>query len=272
MKEPIEIINAKKEYLDELKGRVNRFMEEITVIEKIEGITNWEQQAYSNLPEEAEEIPMNELVENLQKELDYLVSVYPLPPKYDQSYRGGTIAVAASGSSIAYEIVGRIGDIGTPEAIKYANNFIASFEALQVGQKREEEVRSFIQKFKNDDLSSRYENCLESISQYHIINKGKKETVANFIRNLLNGVYGQLFEIARKNPNENMPWVLMANRLANSTIAENVIICQETEKSSLLSRTSDVLKDRDAGSLTNIDNIWVQTLEHLYILSNSLRI
>jgi len=272
MKKPIEIINAKKEYLDELKDRVNSILEVFPLIDKVEDVTNWEQQAFSNLPEEAEEIPTNDLVENLQIEYDHLVSAFPLPPKYDPSFRGGTIAMTTSGSTIAYEFVGRVGDIGTPDATKYANLFIASFETLQLNQNREEEVRSFIQKFKNAGLSSRYENCIESISQYHLIIKGKKEPVANFIRNLLNGVSGQLFEIARKSPKENMTWEEMAKRLANSPIAVNIIIRQEKEQSNLLSRTADVLKDRDAGSITNIDNIWVQVLGHLYILANSLKI
>lgn len=272
MKKPIEIINAKKEYVNELKDRVNSILEAVPIIDQIEAVTNWEEQAFSNIPDEAEEVPANNLVENLQIEFNNLVTTFPLPPKYDRSLLGGTISMTASGSSSAFEFIGMVGDIGTPDAVDYSNTFALSFIALQASQNRVDAIRSFINKFNNIDLSSRFENCVDSISQYHVTVLGKRESVANFIRNLLWGVSGQLFEIARKHPKENMSWQVMAKRLANLNFAEDVILRQEKEQSNLVSRTTDVLKDRDVGSLTNIDNIWVQTLEHLYILSNSLNV
>jgi hypothetical protein len=272
MKKPIEIINIKKAYINEIKERANSILEALPIIDEIEAVTNWEEQAFSNIPSEAEEVPTNNLVENLQNELIYLVTAFPLPPKYDPSLIGGTISMTSSGSTSAFEFIGLVGDIGTPYAIDYSNTYKLSFMALQSSQNRVDAVRSFINRFNNPDLSSRFENCVDSISQYHVTVLGKRESTANFIRNLLYGVSGQLFELARKHPKENMSWREMAKRLANSSSAEAVIFRQEKEQSNLISRTSDVLKDHGAGSLTNIDNIWVQTLEHLYILSNSLHV
>ena len=272
MKKPIEIINAIKEYLNEFKDRANSILEAVPIINQIEEVTNWEEQAFSNIPDEAEEVPTNKLVENLQMVYDSLVTTFPLPAKYDSSLLGGTVSMTSSGSSSAFEYIGMVGDIGTPEAIDYSNKFALSFVALQASQNRVDAIRSFINRFNNSNLSSRFENCVNSISQYHVTVLGKRESAANFIRNLLYGVYGKLFELARKHPKEDMSWEVMAKRLANSDSAEDVILRQEKEKSNLISRTSDVLKDRDFGSSTNIDNIWVQTLEHLYILSNSLNV
>lgn len=272
MKKPIEIIKAKKAYVNELEERANSILEAIPIIDEIEAVTNWEEQAFSNIPSEAEEVPTNILVENLQNEFNNLVTVFPLPPKYDPSLLGGTISMTSSGSTSAFEFIGMVGDIGTPDAIDYSEKHTLSFMALQASQNRVDAVRSFINKFNNPDLSSRFENCVVSISQYHVTVLEKRESTANFIRNLLYGVSGQLFKLAQKHPKENMSWREMAKRLANSSSAEAVILRLEKEQSNLISRTSDVLKDREAGSLTNIDNIWVQTLEHLYILSNSLHL
>ena len=79
MKRPIEIINAKKEYVNELKDRVNSILEAVPIIDQIEAVTNWEERAFSNIPDEAEEVPTNILVENLQIEFNNLVTTFPLP-------------------------------------------------------------------------------------------------------------------------------------------------------------------------------------------------
>ena len=37
-------------------------------------------------------------------------------------------------------------------------------------------------------------------------------------------------------------------------------------RSRLLSRLADVLKDREVGSVTNLDTIWTQILDHLFTI------
>jgi hypothetical protein len=87
------------------------------------------------------------------------------------------------------------------------------------------------------------------------------------MRNLLDGIRGDLFKLARKWPKENMTWQKMAERLAKggSTGVEcQELIRQERNRSSLISRLSDILKDRETGSLTNLDNVWTQVMDHIY--------
>jgi len=270
MKKPIEIINAKKEHISNIKNKIDNLKMIIPYINKIEAITNWELEAFSNLPKESDEIPTNDLVENLEIEYDHLLLSLPLQPDYDPTLLGGTISSTTSSSSVAFEYVARVGDLGTPDAVNYSSAYKISYGELQTSQNRVEEVRSFISKFNTPSLSTRFENCLESILQFHITTMEKRETPANFIRNLINGVKGQLFEIARKVLRENMTWVEMSKRLANSPISESVLVHQEIRFTKLLCHTTDVLKDRDLGSQTNIDDIWTQTLDLLYILSISI--
>ncbi len=64
-----------------------------------------------------------------------------------------------------------------------------------------------------------------------------------------------------------MTWNTMSARLAinggNGT--EHVTLSAEASKhSSLLSRLADVLKDWEGGSVTNLDSIWTEILDHLY--------
>jgi hypothetical protein len=37
-------------------------------------------------------------------------------------------------------------------------------------------------------------------------------------------------------------------------------------RTSLISRLSDIAKDREGGSLTNLDNLWTQISDHIYIV------
>ena len=67
-----------------------------------------------------------------------------------------------------------------------------------------------------------------------------------------------------------MTWEKMAKRLAKGTNAhdEKIIIEQGEKRSSLIDRLSDVAKDREGGSVTNLDFIWTELLDHVYIILN----
>ena len=41
---------------------------------------------------------------------------------------------------------------------------------------------------------------------------------------------------------------------------------QKDVRGSLISRLSTVLKDREGGSLTNLDDLWIQVLDHIYVV------
>ena len=95
-----------------------------------------------------------------------------------------------------------------------------------------------------------------------------KTSTAVEIRTLIDGVKGDLFNLARKWQKENMSWEEMVERLARGEIEKQELLDQKKVHSSLISRLSDVLKDREGGSITNIENIWIQVLDHLYVLLN----
>ena len=64
-----------------------------------------------------------------------------------------------------------------------------------------------------------------------------------------------------------MNWSNMSARLAingGNGHEHMLLFNQERVHSSLLSRLAEVLKDREGGSVTNLDSIWTEILDHLY--------
>jgi hypothetical protein len=58
----------------------------------------------------------------------------------------------------------------------------------------------------------------------------------------------------------------MAQRLVKGPVPGpeyDELIRLEDRRSSLISRLSDVVKDRESGSLTDIDQLWIQVQEHI---------
>ena len=83
----------------------------------------------------------------------------------------------------------------------------------------------------------------------------------------MDGMQGDLFEKARGWPEENVTWDEMAKRLSKGQpggTEYQELIDQGKTRASLISRLSDIAKDREQGSLTNPDNVWTQILDHMY--------
>jgi hypothetical protein len=94
------------------------------------------------------------------------------------------------------------------------------------------------------------------------------------MRNLLGGVEGDLFQLARSKDKENMTWELMIERLAKGVPKGHEyreLISQIAFRSTLVSRLSDVLKDREAGSENDIGHLWTQVLDHIHTILGLLK-
>jgi len=87
------------------------------------------------------------------------------------------------------------------------------------------------------------------------------------MRNLLYGIKGELFNRARKQPQENMTWGKMAQRLAKGVQGGNeqqILLKEEAKYTSLNDFLSPTAKGRDASSSMNLEHAWTQLLDHIY--------
>jgi hypothetical protein len=53
---------------------------------------------------------------------------------------------------------------------------------------------------------------------------------------------------------------------------EQELLKQKIVRGSLISRLSDVLKDHMTGSVTNLDNIWFEVLDHIYVVLSLVKV
>jgi hypothetical protein len=263
-----EKLEAKSEYLKEWIERYKGAQEVVQYVQTNLDTTEWELQALNNRPDEADEIPLADLYTKFDRDYDYLTSALPMMPQYSPDAFLNSTAVSTSGSASVYEYVARVGDMGVPAAQAYSRKYTAIYHELQAAQARPKAIRDLLGKLGNPQTQERFDRALMAYSAAQS-GTGERTTAALEMRTLLDGIKGDLFKKARRRPKENMSWSEMAARLAKGIprgTEQQELADQELVRTSLISRLSDIAKDREGGSLTNLDNLWTQISDHIYIV------
>ncbi len=264
-KDLIAKLEEKKQYLLKLLSRYEKAQDIIPSVQKNLDLTEYEIQALSNPPDEAAEIQIEGLSDNIERDYKLTVDAYPMIPKYKAPIISSSTGITTSGSATVYDFVAKVGDLDTPEAKSYSQLYVDKYHQLQEAQSRSKDVRFMISKLRNDRTLERFDKAEKSYSLFkaRIV---PKTSSATEIRTLVDGVKGDLFNIARNWPKENMTWEKMVERLAIGEVQKQELTDQEKTHSSLISRLSDVLKEREGGSVINLENIWTQVLDYLFVL------
>ena len=95
------------------------------------------------------------------------------------------------------------------------------------------------------------------------------------MRTLLDGVKGDLWNLARRRPKENMTWSRMVSRLAKGRPggAEHVSLLREDHaRSQLISALSAVGKDREGSQDVGLVNLWNSMIDHIYVVLGLVRL
>jgi hypothetical protein len=266
LSDDIEKLEERKAYLEEVKSSYLKAQTVLPIIQQNIDLTDWQIRAYKNLPPESAEVPKPSRKYELEAENQYLRGLYKVLSIPSEQQLFLSTSVAISGGTIDFNYVNRIKDLGTPSALEYGSAFILEYNQLQDVQQRPQQVRALLIKINSKDLSNRFDSAHQSYLAFRSGSE-KRTAAANEVRNLLLGLKGELWKLARQFPKENMTWNTMSARLATNGGGgtEHVILnAQDSVHSSLLDRLADVLKDREGGSITNLDSIWVETLDHLY--------
>jgi len=172
-----------------------------------------------------------------------------------------------SSSTDYYSFVSRIGDLGTSNTVEYSGKYVSLYQDIQQTQDRQNLVRQMIEKLDNPNTLERFDRAVTAYSLYKTGIEERTST-AMTIRTLMDGVQGALFEKARKQPKENMRWEKMGSRLAgivSSSGNYRNFMFQNQVRSQLISRLSDIGKDREGGAATNLGFVWTQVLDHLFV-------
>lgn len=260
----IKRLEAKKEHLVTWLDRYRKAQEVAPLVQMNLELTEWEIQALSNRPSEAHEIPLMGLNQRITQDCEYLTRSLPLIPDYNPTGLMNSTAIAMSGSATVYQYVARVGDLNTPQAVSYSQKFTGLYHDIQISQERPRAVRDLITKLNNPQTIQRFDRA-QNVYNAARIGTGSRTGAATDMRTLLDGIQGDLFDRARKHKKENMTWGEMASRLAKGDQEKQELEGQENVRSSLISRLSTILKDREGGSVSNLENVWTQVLDHIYV-------
>lgn len=264
--EIIKKLKERKEHLQEVKKSYLDAQQALPYVQQNLDLTDWQLDVYENLPPEASELPIYDRKDRLEAENQYLKGLYHVVDVPPSGLLNSTASVTTSGTSTDYSYVNRVRDLATPAALEFGNTYISQYQNIQLAQDRPQQVRTLLHKINTRDIYERFDRAYDAYQGYKS-GTMKRTAAANEIRNLLLGLKGDLWNKARKWPKENMNWNNMSARLAinGGRGQEHVTLgAEERKHTSLLARLADVLKDREGNSITNLNAIWTEVLDHLY--------
>jgi hypothetical protein len=232
--------------------------------------TEWEIEALSNKPDEASEIPTGEMGLLFQNDFSFLSQSLPMIPNFDSKASSTSDAFTTSGTASVFEFVSRVGDIDTPTAFEYSRYYTARYQAIQVAHNLPNQIRSLLERLPTNNTLDRFNRAEKSYLVFKA-ESGERTSAAIEMRTFIDGLKGDLFQLARRHEKEDMSWTEMAKRLSKGGAAGleyNEIMRQEGIRSSLIKRLSAVGKDREGKSLTDLNNIWSELLDHAFTILN----
>jgi hypothetical protein len=258
----------KAQYLSEWLDNFKQAQDVAPEVQRNLDFTKWQIEAIEETPEAGRDVPLPDIGPTVDSDTQHLEEALPKPPRYNRAYLIGASAFTSSGTAPVFGYIGRVGDIETPVTKAFSAKMTQAYQGLQTKYDLPEKARALIQDTCGPNTLRRLD-VARSTYQSFLVGGATRSAVANDLRNLIEGIKGDLWERARSAPKENMNWKLMAARLAKGGpggVQEREIINQEQVHSSLLDRLADVIKDREGGSITNIHFLWSETQDYIIAL------
>lgn len=271
--EPKELENLRKkeQHLNEWLRRYRKAKNVVPEVQENLDMTRWEIDALENRPSVASGIPISvDLSFLTAQDYKFTRSALPLMPDYNPAEIGTASSTTTSGATVIYNHIAQYADFQDAQAIEFSNRQTKRYREIQAEQERPKQVRNLMQLFCSAQTIQRYDIATQAYLRYKSDDITRVDA-ANSIRNALDGIKGDLFERARTTPKENMTWEAMSQRLARGVDESGMLIRNEAIRTSLIKNLSEVLKDREHGSITNLDNLWAQTLDFIYSVLNLLK-
>ena len=268
-------LHQKRAYFEEWLRRHTASDEAAEEVKRQLELTQWQIKAIESSPPEADEIPRPNFGGTLDSDLANLPVVLPLIPEYRRTQYLSASAYTSTGTMSVFQFASRVGDIPSPAANEYSNRVTAEFRQIQARHDRPALLRELLASSCGQSTLKRLEEAILSYQAFHMAS-GSRRGAATDMRTLIDGVKGDLFSRSMRpnHPKEKVSWGAMSSRLAKggrNSDHHKELKALEDKHTSLSSRLSDVIHDREAGSLTNLDDIWTELQEYLVALLGHIR-
>jgi hypothetical protein len=221
-------------------------------------------------PIEAINLSTLELDKEAGHALTRIESVLPQMPDYHAPLGLYVNSISTSSTSASVSYVHAVGQIGTPDALRFAKSKSDEYRKLQESHQRPQKVRSLIEDLM-PDLIGRFDTANRAIQQCRL-GIGAKSSAALELRNLVDGLQGHLFAKAGPLQRGKMTWTVAAERLFGpGTTRAATMISQSVIRASLYGDLSDVAKDREGTNPRGIDDLAARVLDHLFAVLSLLK-
>jgi len=256
-----------KKTLKELEDWAENFQKAQQVapfVEKAIEQKKWETETMDTMPEAATDIPLDRLYETWRLERANWTEILPPMPRYDVNLFPTGVAINTTSAVTLYDVVNIASEI--KEAASWANRQKTKYSKIHEDQNRIEEVKRLLQK-----LDPAREGEFEEAEQAYRVRRlgaGQDTAVGIAMRNVLEHVKGNLFEVAKEKPSEQkIMWSVMAERLANggpNSPAHQTLLNLESDWKSLHTRFTEISKNLDSGVATDLESAFVQAVDFLF--------
>jgi len=264
-------LRKKEEHLSEWLRRYGKARDVVPHVQKNLDITRWEIGALENRPTVAGEVPYTaHLHYSIAQDYELTQSALPMMPVYNTAAIGTASSATTSGAMAIYNHVAKYGDLNDVKAVEFSRAQTKLYREIQAQQERPKQVRGLMELYCGANTLERFDIATQAYLS-SISGAVTRMQAANAIRNTLDGIKGDLFNRARATPNEHMTWEKMAPRLAKGDAECELLLRNETTRTSLISGLSDILKDRSPSATTNLENLWVQTLDFIFAALSLLK-
>ena len=278
---PEEFDAAKKE----AKGHLDFVSNLLDQAKQAASIFPYLQQAYemtyyyynviSTMPESTPEGPKIIIFDSLSSGQQFCNANREQIQRFDQDVITSYLAFNASGSIPVYQSLSDLSTASNTEVSEWASPFITQYRDLQQKQKKTTLISSILQRI-SKPLDSEFQSALQTYKKA-FSNLVGKEAAGIALRNVLEHFKGEIHSIALKIAKRTKPavqklkWIEMSSFLAKggSTSFEcNQLISEEGTHRSLHDRLTMVAKNRSTISDDDLEDIFVELIEHIYAVLN----
>ena len=234
----------------------------------------WELAALADLPDEAKNISTTQLDDQAAEMYSEVESILPMMPEYPRVITFQVNSISTSSSTGVTTFVSHVGHLGTPEATNYASRHLAAYERLQEAQCRPAVVRTAIEELFTGDTLARFDAANTAMHQ-SVTGLGTESAAAMEMRTLLDGIQGQLYVAAGRQPQQSMNWESMARLLfkhPSESAMLNQLLAQGPVRSQLVDELSNIGKRRTGARSIDLRSVWLRTLDHVFIVLSLLKV
>jgi len=257
---------------DYLNTFLERHKEEARLVPYVQRALNeadWQLRAAAYLKEAAPDEIKQRVGRDLELSYRQLCNSLPLPPQYGSLVFSSVATGITSSSSAVYEAVR--GTLAFRQHETAATKHLADYNEIQRLNERAATVRTMLAR-RFPTSAAQFETAANACLAAQA-DPTQSATAANETRNLLDRFKGELFQAASRHRGENMTWEHMAERLipgAMPSTTRPIVLFQEQTRVRLYASLSQVLKRRGAPEPANIQYLWSETVDHLYVVCEAI--